>query len=263
MSVKRLHLFEWEDLPSFPTVVRNVMTDFLRFALTRARVADAVFPVIEQMLEKTGQRHIVDLCSGSGGLLVDIHHNLNRRIGPPIRVTYTDKFPNVPALDALRRQNKQVEFIATPIDASDVPPGLKGMRTMFLSFHHFRPDGARAILSNARAARQPIVIIEVTNRSLKNLSLMMSGAVAMWLLTPAMRPVTASRILWTYVVPIAPLCFMWDGVVSALRTYSPPELDALVRSLGPCDGYRWETGTRPARLGYSVTCLIGYPITDE
>ena len=43
-------------------------------------------------------------------------------------------------------------------------------------------------------------------------------------------------MITAYFIPIIPLCIMFDGVVSALRTYSEQELEELFKS---CDN--WES----------------------
>lgn len=60
-------------------------------------------------------------------------------------------------------------------------------------------------------------------------------------------------------VPVFPLLVIFDGVVSALRTYSAAELKELVASLRD-PGYRWDIGRIP--LGSAPaqgTYLIGHP----
>ncbi len=257
-GMKRVHLCEFEDLPVFPSSIRNFMTDFLRHALTRAQVSDAALPVIKEVLDRSKTRRIVDLCSGSGGILVDILQRLNAEADHPCTVTYTDKFPNIPAMKKLCQETPHADYVAEPVDATDVPPALEGVRTMFLSFHHFRPRSAKAILKNAHDTEQPIAIVEVTERSLANLLLMAMGPIGAWALTPGIRPLTAKRLLFTYLLPVVPLCLMWDGIVSALRTYSPKELEDLVADL-QSEKYRWEIGKKPAPHGYRITYLLGYP----
>jgi len=44
----------------------------------------------------------------------------------------------------------------------NVPAELKGLRTMFTSFHHFLPEEARAVLQNAVDAGEGIGIFEIT-----------------------------------------------------------------------------------------------------
>ena len=47
--------------------------------------------------------------------------------------------------------------------------------------------------------------------------------------------------IFTYLIPICPLAFAWDGFVSCLRTYSPAELRAnhLLMSSGTIRESAW------------------------
>jgi hypothetical protein len=73
------------------------------------------------------------------------------------------------------------------------------------------------------------------------------------------RPFRWQYIALTYLIPVMPLLLSWDGSVSALRTYKPKELDALIESLGET-GYHWERGVRRAPFSpFPVTYLVGYP----
>jgi len=77
---------------------------------------------------------------------------------------------------------------------------------------------------------------------------------------PFIRPFKISRILGSYILPVAPLVALWDGVVSELRTYSVAELKKLVGSV-ESEGYKWEIGTKDTLLpGMRITYLIGYPV---
>ncbi len=50
---------------------------------------------------------------------------------------------------------------------------------------------------------------------------------------------TVRQLVFTYIVPIIPLCFAWDGAVSYARTYTLDDLDELLSGLRSED-YRWE-----------------------
>jgi hypothetical protein len=66
-------------------------------------------------------------------------------------------------------------------------------------------------------------------------------------------------LLLTYVLPVVPLCTLWDGVVSCLRVYSPRELESLISGLQRND-YRWEVGRLAApKMPSELTYLIGVP----
>jgi hypothetical protein len=94
---------------------------------------------------------------------------------------------------------------------------------MFTSFHHFPPEEARTVLQNAASAGQGIAIFEITRRAPSTIALMFPWVLMLFVLTPLIRPIRWSRLLYTYVVPIIPLVLLFDGVVSCLRTYRPPE----------------------------------------
>jgi len=84
--------------------------------------------------------------------------------------------------------------------------------------------------------------------------------ISVLLLTPLVRPVTWRRLLLTYVIPLAPLVLLWDGVVSVLRCYRPEELRAMADELVGVP-YHWETGSYWHRTA-PVTYMIGYPIEE-
>ena len=45
--------------------------------------------------------------------------------------------------------------------------------------------------------------------------------------TPLIRPLRWSRLLWTYLIPLVPVITLFEGLVSCLRTYSVQELHDL------------------------------------
>jgi hypothetical protein len=70
------------------------------------------------------------------------------------------------------------------------------------------------------------------------------------------------RFLMTYVIPVAPVVILWDGLVSVLRTYTPQELRELADSVG-ATGYEWEAGRFdvPGPFGVLMPTifLVGFP----
>ena len=142
------------------------------------------------------------------------------------------------------------------MDAAKVPPSLRGIRTMFASFHHLPPKRAREVLRDAFEHRQTICILEATSRAPAAIASMLLVPLLVLLLTPKVRPVSWVQIAFTYLVPILPLVILWDGIVSQLRTYSVKELGELSRGLDASD-YRWEIGLMeitgvPAGLPYII-----------
>ena len=255
--MKRVHLFEIEDQTWCPLLFRNLITDWLQFAAKTFQLYDGVVPLIQKVLLETSSRQIIDLCSGSSG---PWSHLASQTKG--ISILLTDKYPNIEAFRRIsRKSGGQIGFISYSVDATNVPPHLIGMRTIFTGFHHFRPEMAKAILQSSVKCRSAIGIFEFTERRLQNCtSTLISIPILVWKKTPFIRPLKFSRIFWTYCVPIAPLLIMWDGLVSHLRTYSVVELEELISTIDN-GGYNWELGQyRHPSSGIPVTYLLGYPV---
>jgi len=257
----RLHLFEWEDQAWLPHLWRNYLTDVLQFTFTRlAPRAPLVKELLGKLLISMHTDTIVDLCSGSSGPLLWFRQKLEEERGRPVFVLLTDKYPNLTAFQFLRENSGgRMSFRAEPIDATAVPEELAGVRTMFLSFHHFRPRLARGILEDAARKRTAIAVFEAAERNWKTLLLSPTFPLVVWGVTLLMRPVRLGRLFWTYLIPVVPLLAFWDGLVSCLRTYTTRELEEMTATVGEAD-YVWEVGYAsvqgiPARISY----LVGYP----
>ena len=67
---------------------------------------------------------------------------------------------------------------------------LAGFRTVFTAFHHFPPAEARAILAAAVRDRRGIAIAEGAARIPIALASMLLVPLAVWLMTPAIRPLS-------------------------------------------------------------------------
>lgn len=259
--MRRLHLFEWEDQPWFPHLWRNYLTDVLQYTFTQfAPRMPIVNGLIGKLLDRAGTDRIVDLCSGSTGPLLWFRQRLEEERGRPVYLLLTDRYPNLDVFEAVQAgSNGRVSFCADSIDATSVPDNLVGVRTMFLAFHHFRPEAARRILETAAAKRQAIAVFDVTERSVKALLATPLFPVVALLVTPFVRPFRLERLFWTYVLPVVPLGVFWDGLVSCLRTYTVVELKEITASIGVKD-YAWEIGrARVTGTPAQVTYLAGYP----
>jgi len=255
MTSMRLHLFEWEDQVWFPASLRNAMTSYLVAAYGVTPLPKLWAERLAALMKPNQPSHIVDLGSGSGGPIPRIVKELGKS-GFMVRVTLTDLFPhpNTP-LFAQDEQNS-ISYWPEPVDAAKVPPSLRGIRTMFASFHHLPPQRAREVLRDAFEHLQTICIFEGTSRAPAAIASMLLVPLLVLLLTPKVRPVSWVQIAFTYLVPILPLVILWDGIVSQLRTYSVKELGELTRGLESPD-YRWEIGLMeiprmPAGLPYII-----------
>ena len=134
--MKRIHLFEFEDQKWFPQFLRNYGTDFLQFLANKMKIFTPVIPIIKKGLLKSKSNHIIDLGSGGGGGLIELNKRLIKD-HPNLKITLTDYYPNIPAFEFTKKKANNFNYIKTMIDARSVPKELIGLRTQFLSLHHF------------------------------------------------------------------------------------------------------------------------------
>jgi len=257
--MRRRQLIEIEDQAWCPRAVRDGGTDWLGFMANLTRAFDVVAPKIRRAMERAGTTNVVDLCSGGGGPWLTLERTLAE--SGPVRVELSDLFPNIEALESLRdRSDGRCAFRREPIDATNVPAELDGVRTMFNCFHHFPPQVGRAILADAVRKRRPIAIFEgVDRRALPILGMPIQAAMVM-LLTPFVRPFRWSRLLLTYALPLIPALVFFDGTMSMLRIYLPDELRELTQGIEGSDTFDWDIGRlRIPRMPIGITYLVGTP----
>lgn len=249
---------ELEDQPWFPVAVRNGATDFLSWVGSVLEAPYSAFvPRLAEAMRQTGDTRLLDLCSGGSGPLRVLVRLLNRS-GIPARATMTDLFPNVPRFEVIAQMSKgEIDFSVLPVDATDVPSGLKGFRTICNAFHHFKPDMAKRILEDAVRKRQGIAILEFVERTPAAVANIPFAMLQSFIVTPFLRPFRFSRLFYSWIVPLIPLTVLWDGTVSCLRVYSVEELQALVAEL-PDANFKWDI-RRDAFGPFGSTTLIGIP----
>ncbi|HEX2935583.1 MAG TPA: hypothetical protein VHO72_09545 [Bacteroidales bacterium] len=257
----RNYLFEFEDLSWFPHVIRESMTDYLRYLITKVDFYRPIVPLIIEGMSKSKANQVIDLCSGGGGAIEQIQHDLKQLSHTDIRIILTDKYPNTNAYAFLKAKTKgAISFIDVPVDAADVPFTLKGFRTIFSGFHHFDKSTAKAVLKNAVDAKSGIGIFDGGNKNILAIVFILIGhPLVFFLFTPIFKPFRFSRLFFTYIIPFIPFCTIWDGIVSIIRLYRPNELLQIATEVTP-NKYHWQSGKMKSRHGLSVTYLIGYPV---
>lgn len=261
----RLHLFEFTDLSWYPQTFRRLQTDYLQFVGTRGTAYKNLVPLLTKALTQTGTDEIVDLCSGGTGLWLRLQDEF-RQMKRPLHIQLTDKYPQPEAIRKWSDSAREgIEYVNQPVDAANVPPDLKGMRTIFEGFHHFKPKEAEMILRDAAESREAIGIFEICLRPQLAVPLLLlaplTTLISYLVLTPFIQPRSWSRFLWTYLIPLVPLATCWDGVISMLRVYSQQELKELTERID-CQEYRWEIGQASTGTPvFDYRYLIGYPTT--
>lgn len=253
----RIHLFEFEDQKWFPSFLRDYGTDFLQFLSNKTAMYKPIIPIIEKGLDLSRTNQILDLCSGGGGGILWLNNELKKNV-PHLKILLTDLFPNISAFEYSSNEASNIVYLKESVDARNVPENLNGLRTMFLSLHHFKPNDAKKILQNAVESHRPIAIFEAQDRTFLSLLAMFLSPFTVLFTTPFIKPFKIGRLVFTYLLPIVPLFVWWDGIISSLRTYSVKEMNELVKSLEKTEKYDWEINKVKSGLG-TILYLLGTP----
>ena len=137
--MRRLNLMEFHDQSWFPAFLRDYVTDGLETTLNLLDLYRPVAARLQRALQESNATRVVDLCSGAGGPWLRLANHLQQNSHVPVEIWLTDKYPNIVAEDASHAIPAQIHFCKEPVDATRIPPDLRGFRTIFNSFHHFRP----------------------------------------------------------------------------------------------------------------------------
>jgi hypothetical protein len=267
--MKRIQLFEFEDFPWLPRSIRAGVTNLIVVLHRVTGTTEVIAKLIRAAREKIGFTQIVDMGSGSGGSMPAVLKQLNEAGDqPPLHLLLTDLHPSPEVVRQINGQaHPHLRYSAAPLDATRLRQAPAGLKTMVNSFHHLPPAQAQHVLRAAQENREPILIYEMVENNIPTplwwlllpVSLTIVFVMALFL-TPFARPLSGKQLLLTYLLPIIPLIYAWDGQASLVRMYTFDDLQQLLSEL-PQDGYHWEMGQAPRgdgkTLGYY---LLGYPV---
>ena len=246
--MKRIHLFEFEDQAWFPDSIRGYMTNLLAVLHRMVGTKEVIAGLLGPLVSKNKIQRIVDLGSGSGGIMPEVINELKKDYGhKDLELLLTDLYPNKELMNKWAGRDG-IKYYAEPVNATyweEIPDGLK---TMVNCFHHMNPKNARKMLEEASLRREPLFIYEMGENNIP--------LVLWWVLLPVsliililmalvmtlwVRPLHWKQLLFTYLIPVVPICYAWDGQVSIVRMYTMKDLDKLLEGLETSD-YIWQKG---------------------
>lgn len=266
--MKRIQLFEFEDYAWFPVWLRTCMTNLIMVLHKMLGVSEVLAYLIYRVLKEKNLSKIVDLGSGSSGAMPDTMEALRELDSfGQVELLMTDLYPNK---EIARRFNENtadnISYLETPVDATEMDKVPNGLKTLVNSFHHMPPNQARKILESAEENQQPILIYEMAENKiplviwvvLLPISLVILMLMTLFM-TPFVKPLTWRQLVFTYLIPIIPICYAWDGQASLPRMYAANDIDELLNGLGK-NNYYWEHGPAKRSNGKKLGAyIVGYP----
>jgi hypothetical protein len=248
--MRRIHAFEFNDCDWVPEVIRESIVETLGRGLRWGRIYDGVAPSFQEFLSAWGSDSVLDLGTGTGEPVSILIRALERLGVTPPRFLLSDLYPNVAAMELIRRRHPDfIAIAADSVDATAVPASLdQPARLLVDALHHLTPQAATKVLTDAARSGRAIFVLEGFPRSfVRFLPVLLPMALSVFV-----NPVLAPRrrllkALLTYALPIIPLAGLWDAVVSLLRVYSESELRAFVAG---CDSaHVWHYREIPFGMG--------------
>lgn len=269
VDMKRIQLFEFEDYNWFPNWLRACMTNLIVVLHKMMGISEVLGYLIARVLKEKNLSKIIDLGSGSGGAMPEVLKMLHElKDFSQVELVMTDLYPNIDAANTFNKNAQdKISYLKTSVDATDLLSAPEGLKTMVNSFHHMSPDAARKILESAEKNKQPILIYEMAENKMPLLIWVLLLPISLVVLmimtlfmTPFVKPLTWKQLVFTYLIPIIPICYAWDGQASMPRMYSLNDVDELLEGLGS-DKYYWEQGPAKKSNGKKLgTYIVGYPI---
>jgi hypothetical protein len=221
-----MFLFEFMDLPWLPSTLRATIHDVLDTCLSTPprRYYAWVAREILNLVEDGSVNTIVELGAGTAPITRELATLLNGRKGISLRVS--DLYPDRALYRALEAEYPDlIQIDLRSVDFSrpmDFPSG--SLLVLSGTFHHLPPAARLRALEALSAYR--VAIFEPLGRNPASLLLSLLGffpGIATPLRFWRQRPGNWRRVLWCWVLPLAPVMIVWDGWVSCLRYWTERE----------------------------------------
>lgn len=243
MAIPRLQLFEFNDASWAPAVLRETLTEALSRAIRWGKLNEGLVAPLARCLEQAGTSKVLDLCAGAGGPAIVLSEAMAAR-GHDVHFLMSDLYPSIPHWEAACRAHpERLGFVPQSVDATAIPAGLAEGRVPVIinALHHFPPPLARRVLHGACAHAPAVFIGETLSRNPLSFAAMGAAGLAGLYSTPFLaKNHRLAKTALTWLSPLALAASVWDGTVSALRTYLPGELHRMVADL---PGWTWSWGT--------------------
>ncbi len=265
--LKKILTFEFNDWPKCPTFIRESILEVLGKAIRDAGVYDVLAPMFIQFCSDAKVTGILEFGAGSGESTVIFLDAICRSDHTPPRIYVSDLYP----LTMVMQKNcEQHSGLLTPIRHSvdlRYPPETPthDMRMVLSAFHHFDPDVARLFLADAKRRGIAVFIAEPFIGSIKAFfPLFIHGFPNLARNGMLSSKKRVLKLLFTFFVPLIPMCLLWDGLVSMIRMYDKRGFADLVASLPETEtAYRWQYREVQVPLGGTAAVFSGRPVSVD
>lgn len=262
-SMKRLELFEFEDYQWLPKSFRSGMTNLIMVFHKMLGTSEVLGDLILEIHKTQPFDQIVDIGSGSGGAMINTISKINNSSQLSIQLLLTDKYPDPKVVANINSQNiPNVSYQSESLNAKNIEDAPSGLKTMIASFHHMSPTIAKEILNSAEKSKETFLVYEIAKNNIPVIAWWLLLPISLTILilmslvmTPFVKPLRFSQLFFTYIIPVIPLLYAWDGQASLMRTYTFKDIDELIGENKNVD-YIWKIAEAKNRNGKTAGYYI-------
>lgn len=264
MSIlQKILTYEFNDSPQCPTFIRESILEVLGKSIRDAKVYEALAPRFIQFCQDAKVQTVLEFGAGSGeSTAIFLDAVLGTGETPP-RIYISDLFPmaTVMAKTCATHPDTLIPLQGS-VDLRNPPesPG-HDMRMVLSAFHHCDAEMARQFLKKGQEQGVAVFIAEPFTKSLQAFfPLFLHGFTSLarnGVLSSRMR---LAKFICTFLLPLIPLCLLWDGLISMVRMYSKDDFAEMVGSLPDVDlPYDWQYEEVQVPLGGTASLFTGRP----
>ena len=259
----KIRSFEFNDWPQCPTFIRESILEVLGKSIRDAGVYDALAPHFIQLYQDADVKNVLEFGAGSGESTAIFMDAVLQAGQAPPRIYISDLYPMTTVMaQTCDRYPELLHPVKESVDVChppETPP--HDMRMVLSAFHHFDRATARRFLLDAQQKGLTIFIAEPFTENLQAfLPLFLHGFISLarnGVLSPKSRFL---KFVFTFLIPIIPLCLLWDGLISMMRMYTKEDFMDITESFPPtAPAYIWKHIQVPIPLGGTGSLLIGQP----
>lgn len=241
--MKRVHLFEFGDQKWVPKLFRKFLHELLQYQV--GRFYRPLLPTLVNWLQLNQLEKVTDLASGAGGPWLCFVPEIQKII-PAFQLELSDKVPLKVA---------DFKYLHDETDISKPSHLPKGALTIFTAFHHLKPLEAQSFLTTLSVTKQPFLVAEFVERKPARILGMLFSPLVVFIDTLKMRPISLLRILFTFLIPVVPLMYLWDGAISHARAYSISDFNQMTKGISSSSYSFGSVQVKNEDHGMQVTCF--------
>jgi hypothetical protein len=216
-------LKELEDYNWFPKILRRWQMEFIGSVAVWTKLYKPLLPVLEQIITDNKITALQDVCSGSGIPAVYIHHQLVMQLP----MVLTDKYPDESIIN-----KPAITYSAHPVDILTLHPVKNICYTMFNAFHHFTAVQQNEVVKKMAVNNAPFLIAEILEPGIINCIKIFFTTTLLQLLTaPFVKPFSAARLFFTYIIPVNLFTVTYDGIISVIKSKTAKQYREVLKNI--------------------------------